>query len=1051
MMPARRSPARLARALVAAAGLLMLLVAVPAVLARTADAVQWPAITWPNFDDSPFAPPLSDQVRPGLRHAATELRLAADDGSLVIIVVLGVGWTSWALVLWWTVCDIFVHLRLGARAARRHVSVTGPRGWITALVTSLLLTGAPHPTHATPAASDTVATAPRHPGTPTEHTNTDKATSLTTAGYSDPPALALAPGSPAAQPAHQPRYLVRPGDTLWTLAQRHLGDPQRWHEIAALNMHRVPDPDLLRPGTVLRLPADAVGLPPLAAGNGGMREIVVQPGQTLARIAEHELGDSQRWPELVDLNAGRTQPDGLSLGDPDILLPGWTLLVPPSAHPPTPPQAPEASPRPRPSPPSAPTPAPVDQHPPKHHPPAVRLPDAKHGITTGSGALVSVSLAAAITAAFAVVWARRRRRYRPGSGAREDLTIAPIVRTLHLTHHEAPSSSDASNGDDPRDTDTDVPDSPHHNHTGHHDHDDQPATVDEVSDTQWRALALARSDGLGLNGPGAAAVTRALLVTLLADRHLADDHTTTVLIPRGDLTALFGHHQVRLPSQIQVADTVDAAVDTAETELTRRTRTQQQGHPLLVLVATPDATGHQRLRCLMRRGSAVNIAGLFTGPWPPGATLHIGPDGMIRDASVHVAESFGGMKLSHLPVADARDLLDLLREAAPEDAASGQPERNLGKTSLVPGGPTAGEPMVPPTQPYSATSAPAPAATSGTEAAPRGPYASGEATPTQAGTPCLAGTSLELTDSITSRPPDSVETEATSAAVPFTDSADVPEPPDHASAAEPAGTDWQPPPPPLRFTVLGPTRMDYQAEPEDTRDITGAFSPRQRELLVYLAIHPDGIGRDTLITTLWSDHSTRPATALNTALSRLRRNLAQATDDGVADLVVNREGRYHLDPGLAAVDFWDFTRALAARRAATTDAARIAANERIVAAYTGRLADDLDVEWIEPAREATRRDFLDAVAALARAHAGEHPQRVLDLLETARAFDPYNELLYRDIMRLHDRLGQHEAIGRTLHLLATRLAEINDEPSVQAVELAARLQHRADARSGSEQ
>ncbi len=60
----------------------------------------------------------------------------------------------------------------------------------------------------------------------------------------------------------QPRtYIVRPGDTLWSIAERELGSPLRWKEIAALNMG-VPQPDgmslvhagWILPGWVLRLP-----------------------------------------------------------------------------------------------------------------------------------------------------------------------------------------------------------------------------------------------------------------------------------------------------------------------------------------------------------------------------------------------------------------------------------------------------------------------------------------------------------------------------------------------------------------------------------------------------------------------------------------------------------------------------------------------------------------------------------------------------------------------------------------------------------------------------
>ena len=91
-----------------------------------------------------------------------------------------------------------------------------------------------------------------------------------------------------------------------------------------------------------------------------------------------------------------------------------------------------------------------------------------------------------------------------------------------------------------------------------------------------------------------------------------------------------------------------------------------------------------------------------------------------------------------------------------------------------------------------------------------------------------------------------------------------------------------------------------------------------------------------------------------------------------------------------------------------------------------------------------RRDALDAVAALARVLVDTDPEQTLDLLEIARAFDPYNDLLYRDILRLQDRLGLLDAIPRTLALLTTRLAELDETPTKQTIELAERLLRRHD-------
>ncbi|GAB6983932.1 LysM peptidoglycan-binding domain-containing protein [Nocardioides pyridinolyticus] len=56
--------------------------------------------------------------------------------------------------------------------------------------------------------------------------------------------------------AAAPRVTVRPGDTLWGLAEHHLGSGDRWPEIYALNRAVVgADPDVIQPAQRLRLPA----------------------------------------------------------------------------------------------------------------------------------------------------------------------------------------------------------------------------------------------------------------------------------------------------------------------------------------------------------------------------------------------------------------------------------------------------------------------------------------------------------------------------------------------------------------------------------------------------------------------------------------------------------------------------------------------------------------------------------------------------------------------------------------------------------------------------
>ncbi len=63
-------------------------------------------------------------------------------------------------------------------------------------------------------------------------------------------------------PDGQPMYRVGKGDTLTSIAQRHLGRASRWEQIAQMNQDILPSPDRLQPGDVLRLPPDASQVAP---------------------------------------------------------------------------------------------------------------------------------------------------------------------------------------------------------------------------------------------------------------------------------------------------------------------------------------------------------------------------------------------------------------------------------------------------------------------------------------------------------------------------------------------------------------------------------------------------------------------------------------------------------------------------------------------------------------------------------------------------------------------------------------------------------------------
>lgn len=811
---------------------------------------------------------------------------------------------------------------------------------------------------------------------------------------------------------------------------------------------------------------------------------------SLWRISARTLGDGARWPEIFEANKGKPQSNGHRFTRPSLIFPGQELalptnasVVPQPAKPhhteiPMPPESTSAVPTPTPQSRMPPPPTnsrlstPATSTPSTHQPSTTTGPDSgltvarEPGLRWGSELFLGFGLAAAVSAALMVARRRYRARYRPGSGDRDDLPMAPVVYQLHLAHLRAGDDEvDLDSYRDDGDDDDALDDAPRPRRvpppptvvigapTGRSEaRGTSVAPGLGVRDGREIALDLAAARGLGLVGAGAPAAVRALLLTALtaADRP-AGSGEASVVVPAEDLAAVLRRPTPDVPSTVRVVADLDAALDVLEAEtLVRAAGRDSVPWPPLVLVARPPQQ-HQRLQAVLDNGAPFGITGLLLGQWQPGVTCYVRDDGTISATGPGLGEALRATRMFRLGGDDTADLLALLHRTEPPADDSGDDE-----------------PLVSPM------------------ARPRNGRIPGRSTDPGANSAAvvsMAHTELEVTASVDTAPPADTELEILGPSSPRTPGgrlrpragprlapSDMPAPDEAEDTSAP--TSWHASPAVreraedavessladgqralITVTVLGGLRVHWHPnaetdEDEPGREITGALQPRSQVLLVLLALHPDGATRETLVDALWGeDAPARPTNSLHTALSRLRRDLSRATDGAAGEVAAVDNGRYRLDPARVRVDYWRFTAAVAARRAATTDAERVAAYREIVEGYGGSVADGMSkIDWLEPIREATRREAIDAVSALARALIAEDPQQTLDLLEIARAFDPHNELLYRDIMRLQGELGQLDAIPRTLTLLTTRLAEVGDEPTSKSRWLAANLgrQHDTD-------
>ncbi len=256
---------------------------------------------------------------------------------------------------------------------------------------------------------------------------------------------------PAATTTFVEHVVVR-RDTLWDLAERYLGNGERAVELFHLNAgrlqpdgRRLTEPGLLRPGWIIRIPIDATTISPVAP-----ERVTVEPGDTLSGIAEEALGDPGRYPEIMEINRGRPQPDGGSLTNPHLIRSGWEFVMPtdqavappeqPSEIPPPPiapvPNPPEPEQSEAPAPPVADTPDRPSEAPPAAGPSSTSSPDstpepsqerevdAEPALPIMPVGLIGGGLA---TAGLLVLLDRRRRAQQRHRRAGERLPVPPAA------------------------------------------------------------------------------------------------------------------------------------------------------------------------------------------------------------------------------------------------------------------------------------------------------------------------------------------------------------------------------------------------------------------------------------------------------------------------------------------------------------------------------------------------------------------------------------------------------------------------------------------------
>lgn len=262
------------------------------------------------------------------------LLLSPDDGTVALILIGAIAWVAWAVMAFCLIGEVIAAAR-GIRTPRLPVIGAGQH-----LAAQLVAAAALLFTVAQPLAI-TFTAGPAHAQDQTPQDIRPAPSPIDQSVPSDePPSTAFAD---RVEPA-QVSYTTRPHDSLWKIAETHLGDGTRFNEIVTLNPDQFPNgPEFLATGVVLQLPAPATD-PADPTHDAGDAPYVVEEGDTLWDIADEQLGDPTRYDEIFNASRNTTQPDGDRLTNPDLIRPGWELNVPDDTPPPEVPPEQEAEP-----------------------------------------------------------------------------------------------------------------------------------------------------------------------------------------------------------------------------------------------------------------------------------------------------------------------------------------------------------------------------------------------------------------------------------------------------------------------------------------------------------------------------------------------------------------------------------------------------------------------------------------------------------------------------------------------------------------------------------
>ena len=218
------------------------------------------------------------------------------------------------------------------------------------------------------------------------------------------------------------------------------------------------------------------------------------------------------------------------------------------------------------------------------------------------------------------------------------------------------------------------------------------------------------------------------------------------------------------------------------------------------------------------------------------------------------------------------------------------------------------------------------------------------------------------------------------------------------------------------------------------------WKAKGRELVAYLVANPAGVPKERIIDELWPEIDPKTAGARFDRYATLVRSLARGTEDSRMYIERFGESSYRLEHGAWWIDAWEFEQLIRNAERYDETVTAVTKFREALALYRGEYCDDSYYPWLENVREQFRSLFVEASARLAYLlSTTERHDEALSVLDRAIRLDPLCEDLIRRAMAIEASLGRRAAALARFRRFETTLDEqlgVEPDAETQAV-----LQH----------